>query len=275
MRVISWNTNRRRRMVSSQVEALLSRTPDIVALQEVTPGTVAMLTEGLRSGGLVHVRSTVEEGVTRPLTGPRAYGVLVASRYPLEAHSSGVQAPWAEKAISAVVEMPLGPLDLHTVHVPPGSSHGWVKVEVLEAVYEHLARPVARPCLLSGDFNTPRAELPSGEVVTWAQRMDATGRVRARRVVRGGPADRWDAAERNILVGLAGFGLQDVFRSLHGYGVERASWVLRNRRGTFARRFDHLFASAHLCPTRCEYLQEWREAGWSDHAAIEADLEVR
>ena len=40
-RIISWNTNRRRSGEAvAQARALLSRTPDIVALQEVTPGQV-------------------------------------------------------------------------------------------------------------------------------------------------------------------------------------------------------------------------------------------
>ena len=185
-----------------------------------------------------------------------------------------MRVPWAEKALSMTAWLPSGPLDVHVVHVPPGSSNGWVKVEVLEALYHHLACESARPRLLCGDFNTPQAELPSGEVVTWGQRIDEAGRVRPRRVVRGRPAAQWDAAERNVLTGLAAFGLRDVFRSLHGYQVPAASWVLRYRTRVIPRRFDHIFASPHILAVRCDYLHEWRKAGLSDHAAIEADLEV-
>jgi exonuclease III len=274
-RIISWNTNRRSGQAPAQVRALLERTPDIVALQEVTPTTVPMLLKALRDGGLTQFRSTVGLSGAPNTPRPRTYGVLIASRYPLIDEPVGaLRASWEEKALTAVFEAPVGALELHTVHVPPGSSHAWVKVEVLESVYQCLARTGARPRILCGDFNTPQWELSSGEVVTWAQRLDASGRVRPMRRKRKGSASRWDAAERNILTGLATFGFSDAFRSLHGYAVDTGSWVLRRRDREVRRRFDHLFASAELRVVQCRYLHEWRDAGLSDHAAIEADVAV-
>jgi endonuclease/exonuclease/phosphatase family metal-dependent hydrolase len=38
--------------------------------------------------------------------------------------------------------------------------------------------------------------------------------------------------------------------------------------------FDHIFASVPLNTIACEYLTAWREAGLSDHAAIEAVFEA-
>ena len=91
---------------------------------------------------------------------------------------------------------------------------------------------------------------------------------------RGGSATRWDAAERNILTGLAPFGFRDAFRSLHGYSIDAGSWVLRRGDRVVRRRFDHIFVSAELRVAQCQYLHEWREAGLSDHAPIEADVAI-
>ncbi len=37
-----------------------------------------------------------------------------------------------------------------------------------------------------------------------------------------------------------------------------------------AHRLDHVLASASLCVAACDYVHGWREAGLSDHSAIEA-----
>lgn len=57
-----------------------------------------------------------------------------------------------------------------------GSQLSWAKVEVLEAVYAGLsAGSRAWHTVRCGDFNTPQSELRSGEIVTWAQKVDASG----------------------------------------------------------------------------------------------------
>ena len=274
VKLISWNTNPRRH-VQRQARALLSRLPDIVALQEVTAGSVAAWVQALRAGGLHHARATVaESSAARP--GPHAYGVLIAGRYPLlDPTSVAFSVPgWDEKALSVLLDTAIGELAMHTVHVPNGSANGWAKVDVLEAVYAGVSvRCRERHTVLCGDFNTPQCELPSGEIVTWAQRLDAAGTVRLVRRIRARPGERWDTAERNILSGLEPFGLRDVFRSLHGSGVDACSWVVRHKGLIRRRRFDHIFASARLRTITCEYLTGWREDGLSDHAAIEAVVE--
>ena len=269
MRIISWNTSHRRRE-AAQAEALLSRVPDIVALQEVTLATLPVLMKVLQHGGLTHVGSTVGADSAAITRGPRSYGVLIASRYPLvDDLECALKVHWQEKALTSVCQTPACEVEVHTVHVPPGSSHAWVKVEVLESVYRCRARAGTRPRVLCGDFNTPQWELSSGEVVTWAQRLDASGRVRAMRRKRKGSASRWDAAERNVLTKLGTFGYRDAFRSLHGYEVEAGSWLVRRSGREVLRRFDHLFVSAELRVIKCRYVHEWRAAGLSDHAAQE------
>jgi len=57
------------------------------------------------------------------------------------------------------------------------------------------------------------------------------------------------------------------------YEVDACSWVVRRKGLVRRRRFDHVFASEWLKATSCEYVTAWREAGLSDHAAIEAVFE--
>jgi hypothetical protein len=61
---------------------------------------------------------------------------------------------------------------MHTTHIPPGVTNGWTKIEMLAGVYRELAHPSVIPRMLCGDFNTPQLELPTGEVMTWGQRIN-------------------------------------------------------------------------------------------------------
>ncbi|HMF93228.1 MAG TPA: endonuclease/exonuclease/phosphatase family protein [Vicinamibacterales bacterium] len=275
MKLISWNTNARRN-TEAQARALLARRPDIVGLQEVTARSVDVWVEALKAGGLLHVRSTVA-GSADVRRGPHAYGVLIASGYPLgdQARMSFPVPGWNEKALSLLIDTPLGELAMHTVHVPNGSANGWAKVEVLEAVFAGVSGHCGdRHTLLCGDFNTPQCELPSGEVVTWAQDVNDSGRVRLVSRILGGSGQRWDTAERNIVCGLQPFAMRDVFRSLHRYNVDACSWVLRQKERERRRRFDHIFASDQLKTISCEYLTAWLNERLSDHAGIEAVFEA-
>ncbi len=101
--------------------------------------------------------------------------------------------------LSATIHLPHGHVEITTTHVPPGSSNGWIKIEHLEGLRAGLATGSSSNRLLCGDFNTPRRELPTGEVITFGQ--TETGRFT--RV----PGARWDAAERDVLQGLAELGM--------------------------------------------------------------------
>jgi endonuclease/exonuclease/phosphatase family metal-dependent hydrolase len=274
VKLISWNTNARRN-TAAQARALLARRPDIIALQEVTAHSVNDWVAALRDGGLPQVQSTLTSSELG--RGPHAYGVLIASHYPL-GDQAGVSFPvpaWQEKVLSLHLDTPLGKLAMHTVHVPNGSANGWAKIEVLEAVFAGVSACCAgRDTLLCGDFNTPQCELASGEIVTWAQDVDESGRTQVARRILGGSGLRWDAGERNILSGLQPFGMRDVFRSLHGYEVDACSWIVRRKDLVRRRRFDHVLASARLQTISCEYLTEWLDERLSDHAAIEAVFEA-
>jgi exodeoxyribonuclease III len=271
MKLVSWNINGRVAKASAQCGALASREPDIVALQEVTTRTCPILRSGLKSHGLPFaVDSFGLAPSTSELTGPRRYGLLIASRFPVGA-VAGVRfaVPWPKRILAATIAGPGCQLELYTTHIPPGSTNYWIKVEMLEGLYAALASTPRGPRILCGDFNTPQLERPNGEIVTWAQGMDEQGRVVLWERFRGGSGARWDAAERNVLEGLARFDLADVYRSLHGYVVYDCSWYLRRKGTVVGRRFDHVFAAACLRPMRCEYLHAFREAALSDHSPME------
>jgi endonuclease/exonuclease/phosphatase family metal-dependent hydrolase len=162
---------------------------------------------------------------------------------------------------------------VHNAHVPPGSSNGWLKIAVLRKIHARLANLSDTPRILCGDFNTPQTELRDGQVITWGQRLRASGAWEPAQRFRGGSGEEWDAAERAVLIGLSHFDLEDSFRFLHGYTREEHSWYSGAWGKQIGRRFDHIFASRCLRVRRCEYLHDVRTDRLSDHSAIEADFD--
>ena len=116
----------------------------------------------------------------------------------------------------------IGPVEIHCLHVP-NAANGWVKPRTLQAVRAGLefASPVAR--VVCGDLNTPRRELESGEVVSFAR--DSRGRLRPER------GREWDEAELGVVPGLRDLGYRDAYRSLHGYGSREPSWTWQRSQG--------------------------------------------
>jgi exonuclease III len=74
------------------------------------------------------------------------------SKLPFEDH----EMPWPERLLSVSITAPIGKLEVHSVYIPPGSSHGLIKVETFEAIYRRLARSCDCPRILCGDFNSLR-----------------------------------------------------------------------------------------------------------------------
>jgi exonuclease III len=276
VRLISWNVQRpSAQRIESQVLALQARHPDIVALQEVTAHSALAFRSRFTELGLPYVTDSFALAPEPSLlVGPRQYGELLASRWPLlEVAPDGFPIPWPERVLSAIVESPWDPIEIHTTHVPHGSSHGWLKIDTLEGIYSRLACRADHPRILCGDLNTPQQELPSGEVVTWGQDILSDGVIVLEGTWRD-PAgredtsERWDRGERNVLRGLAAYDLADVYRSLHGYTTQEFSWYWSGRGRQVGRRFDHIFASS-LGARLCSYLHTFRKTGLSDHAPIE------
>jgi exodeoxyribonuclease III len=258
VRLICWNVNGRARLVAAQVRAVSDRAPDIVAVQELRAGTVEAWRAALASRGFSHFQTTAR------LVAERRNFVGVASRWPLAATGAQIGVPLPELVLSLVVGAPRGELELITTHVPNAQGWGFRKVEHLEALYSYLGHaPASRPRVLCGDFNAPRREFEDGTVFTWAHHED--GRMRPVRGVR------WDAAERSVILGLAAFGMVDAYRHCNGFTPD-GTWRPGGRGRE--RRFDHVFASRELNPTRCSFIHEWRvgPGRLSDHSAIEVDF---
>ncbi len=69
--------------------------------------------------------------------------------------------------------------------------------------------------ILTGDFNSPKLELDTGEIITWGQKIDASGKPRLSvnpKWKHQCTGERWDSAERNIIENHKTLGLQDAFR---------------------------------------------------------------
>ena len=95
----------------------------------------------------------------------------------------------------------------------------------------------------------------------------------SRGVLRPDRGIAWDEAELGVVPGLGSIGYRDAYRSLHGYASREPSWTWRRISGHGGGwRLDHLFTSAELTPVASAYHHGWRDAGLSDHSALEADL---
>lgn len=260
MKLVSWNVNGRVGDPLARQEGALAGLhpePDIVCLQEVTRATAGSWIDRVGKRGLEHSLDSV--GLLRS---GRRYANLIASRWPLELlPQDGLELPFPEKLLSGVLASPGGELEVHVAHLPPGVSYPEEKMATFEAIYRRLATPSTRPRILCGDLNTPKAETAEGDVMTWADDHPAM-------------RERWDAAERSVLQGLALFELPDLYRQLHGYGQSEATWIPRGN-GEVTRRYDHVFASPSLNPVSCEYIHAFREAKMSDHSPVEAVFDWR
>jgi exonuclease III len=260
VRIITWNVARRRSCLAEQAQALAKRTPDIVALQEVTRRTDPLWRRAFELIGLDHVLSGYTGGVARP---PRMW-VMLASRAPLSPAAVSLGVPRPESAVAGWVQAEGGDVEVVCVHVP-NAANGWVKPHTLAAIRAGLAAAPAAPRVLCGDLNTPRRELPSGETISFAR--DTHGRLRPDR------GQAWDDAELGVVPHLADLGYADAFRTLHGYAAQEPSWTWRRIAGhSGGWRLDHIFTVA-LRPVACHYHHDWRERDLSDHSALEADLE--
>lgn len=268
MKLLSWNLNARRRCLGDQVAAIAARRPDVVALQEVTTTTVVPLRRKLIERGFLFVVSSFELMPAQAARHDRL-GLILASRHPLvPVLHPRFEAIWPRHFLSAELRA-ARTVVVNTTHVPPGASHVIKKLEVLESIYTLLARRVNAPRILCGDFNTPQAETRDGCVVTWGQSLRSDGSPYVWRTWRGVGGERWDAAERKVLCGLARFDLVDVFRTLNGHR-NAYSWYTNHRGSKQGRRYDHVFASRSLSPRVCVYLHRLRRRGLSDHSPVEA-----
>jgi exodeoxyribonuclease III len=226
-----------------------------VALQEVTARTLplwrAALTEMGFSGSETALEAAHRAERRRPL------GVLTAARAPIRRLPSP-DVPWPERLLCCLVD----DVEVVNLHSPIAPAPDLAKIRTHEAVAAYLANRSRGARVLCGDLNTPRRELPDGDVMTFA--FDSAGRLRPER------GERWDRAERALVHRLrAEHGWVDAFRVLHGYEHREASWTFPHDRGGW--RLDHVLA-LDLQPQAATYAHEWRRDGLSDHSALVVDL---
>ena len=260
VRILTWNLNGRVRDLTKQVEFVCKQLPDLVVLQEVTRSTYDLLSKGLVEGGLTHILQTA----TQAKVGPRKFGLLVASKWPMR-EVAHVTAPlWGERLQVAEVSAENSQFRIINTHIPPGSTNKEIKVPMLEAAYaEAMASASICPTILAGDFNAPQEEGSDG-LITWAQtkRKDSSWRLIRTR------GERWDTAERNCFCG----DLQDAFRITNG-DIPAHSWVLRHRDLQRFRRFDHVLVSPDWVVVAASYLGTALDNRLSDHAPLLVELE--
>lgn len=253
MRLISWNVANRVKKLPVQARTLMQYEPDFVALQELTATTIPLWRNEFEERGYYAIASFDFTDDRDERVGGRKYSVLTASRWPLKALApSYFDIPWPERVLSVIVHSPYGAVECHNAHLPAGVSHGWIKIETFEGIYDQLCRAGNDPRILCGDFNSPQEELTDGTTIPF-----------------GTNNERWSKAELSVITGLGNYGLKDVYRLLHGFEKREVSWVMWNRGKKYGRRFDHVFASQRLNPSTCTYLHEFLEQGLSDHAPIE------
>ena len=265
MRVITWNVARRSSRLAEQAAALAGREPDVVALQEITDTTLPLWRAVLARIGLPHVRASLDEAdPSRAPLERRRTGVLLASTTALDAPAATLAVPWPETAVAAKASLAGGAVEVHCLHVP-NAANGWIKARTLQAIRAGLQSAAPNARVVCGDFNTPRRELESGDVISFAR--DSRGRLRPER------GAEWDEAELGVVPGLRDLGYRDAYRSLYGYGAREPSWTWRRISGHGGGwRLDHLFTSAELEPVACTYHHSWRDEDLSDHSALEADI---
>jgi exonuclease III len=254
MRFVTWNVAGRVTRQPEQLAALAGLGADVVALQEVTKHTLPAWRAGLEELGLPEVACPLDDG---PPPKPRRLAVLTAARAPLHPASGPSGLPWPERVLVNRVEGIL----VVNVHSPISPAPDLAKVLTHEAVHAHLAALPPGPVVLCGDLNTPRREHGPGDVLTFAH--DSRGRLRPER------GERWAAAERALVIGLAEHGFADAFRTLHGYGAREASWTFPGGKGGW--RIDHVLVRG-LRVDGAAYAHAWRDSGLSDHAPLVADL---
>ena len=124
MKIISWNVAGRVRKQRNQLEVLKDTGADIIGLQEITHKTLPLWIEGFRKSGYKNIIASLKlKNGNVDYSGPRRYGILVASRWPLESiDQQSLEIPWHERLVSVLVHSPNVYFELHVAYIPPGSS---------------------------------------------------------------------------------------------------------------------------------------------------------
>ena len=279
--ILTWNLNGRtnKSTIDKQTDLISNFSPDIVTLQEVTKNSLEKIKNNLRDIGYNNIISSFELTEDQTiLIRKRKYGQIIASKFDLIARSSNkFNIPYQERVLSVKANIQNKHINIHTTHVPPGSTNGIVKVNHLNGIYDYFSYNNTELNILSGDFNTPKIEDSKLGLLTWGQKLTKRNEIIFSKEKESDKcsAKEWDKAERNIMLGLPKLGLIDVFRYLYSYDTEDYSWISK-RKGKIVsrRRYDHIFASDKFNFISAYYIHSPLETNISDHSILIANIEL-
>lgn len=219
---------------------------DVVVLTEVTAGTHphTLVTELKVSGYEVVI----------PTDDSDRYRVIVASRVGL-IEPSMFTTPMRQRLVSVQVTIDRAVFDLIGVYVPsrgPAHQRNVAKRRFQDALSELLLRH-------ADTFQSGRSTM----VIAGDLNVVEPGHIPFHRVFSEWEYDFYRSFERS--------GLTDAFRHLNPMRVEH-SWY--GRKPGSGYRFDHIFTNRPDALVSCEYVQEPRTLGLSDHAAMVAILKL-
>ena len=269
-RVTSWNTAKRLKQTDFQIDFLMKHDADVIALQEVIPSTEIIFRDRLKDKYSYQVSSFELAPDLSLLKKKRMFGQLILSKFPVRpSDPNDIAVPWQERVLSSLVTVGGHQIMLHTTHIPPGSSNGWVKIQMISGIVEHLLKQ-EKECeqILCGDFNTPKFESPKTGLVTFAQNITKQGEVTTKKNFRGGLGYDWDSAERSLFERLPENEILETFRIHNLNDYTSFSWQFSRKGKKFTNRFDHMFASKTLECLDCNYVKTASEM--SDHLPITA-----
>ena len=269
-RVTSWNTAKRLKQIDSQVEFLKKHNADIVALQEVIPSTEIEFRRRLKKEYPYIISSFELAPDSSILKKKRMFGQLILSKFILQPlNPKNINVPWQERVLSSIFVIDGKQIALHTTHIPPGSSNGWIKISMIKGIVEHLiSYGETHEQILCGDFNTPKFESEETGLVTFGQNVNKQGKVITKKSFRGGRGYDWDLVERSLFEELPKKGFLETFRIHNPYDYTSFSWQFLRKGKQFTNRFDHMFASKTLKCLDCKYLENFTQM--SDHSPITA-----
>ena len=272
MKIVTWNLNSRTNLktLNKQGEYLKKQNFDLITLQEVTLNSQDFYKEFFKDWNIMSSFDFVSDKSI--LVKKRKYGQLIISKDPITPIKPVGSMPFPERLLSGHIKNIN--IEIHTTHVPPGSSNGVIKVQHFEELYKFLVNRKDIRKILTGDFNSPKLELKTGEVVTWGQKISSSGKVR----IAVNPkwknecsGERWDSAERSIIQNHEDLGLVDMFRKINGYMDNSGSWF--TNKGV-ARRYDHIFGSKDIPILGSYYDQKPREQKFSDHSPLIVEFDL-